>query len=56
MGYSRRTSNYLERITLSNVTHMIKMTNPVSISVETLMINCGCILENESNELSCMSP
>ena len=42
MGYSRKISNYLERITLCNLTHMMSMDNPVAISVETLRIDSGC--------------
>ena len=38
MGYSRKTSNYLERITLSNPTHVMSMADPVAIGVETLRI------------------
>ena len=37
MGYSRRTSNYLKRIALSDLTHMMSMTDPVAIGVETLI-------------------
>ena len=47
MGYSRRTSNYLERITLSDLTHMKDMTDPVAIVVETLRIYNRCSLEEE---------
>ena len=42
MGYSRRTSNYPERITLSNPTYMMSMADPIAIGVETLMIDSGC--------------
>ena len=45
MGYSRRTSNYLEIIALSNTTHMMNMVDPVAIDVETLRIDSGCSLE-----------
>ena len=51
MRYSRRTSNYLERIALSNPTHMMSMADPVAIGVETLRIDCGCSLEKESTKL-----
>ena len=51
MGYSRRTSNYLERITLSNLTHMMSIVDPIAIDVETLRINSGCYLEKEFTEL-----
>ena len=56
MGYSRRTSNYPERITLSNPTHMMSMTDLIAISVETLRIDSGCSLEKEFTELIRMNP
>ena len=56
MGYSRRTSKYLERITLSNSTHMMSMADPITISVKTLMIDSGCSLEKEFTELIRMNP
>ena len=56
MGYSRRTSNYLERITLSNLTHIMSMTDHLAIYVDTLRINCGCSLEKEFTKLICMNP
>ena len=56
MGYSRRTSNYPERITLSNLTHMMTMTDLIAIGVETLTIDSGCSLEKEFTELICMNP
>ena len=56
MGHSRRTSNYLERITLSNPTHMMSMTDPIAIGVETLRIDSGCFLEKEFTELIRMNP
>ena len=56
MGYSKRTSNYVERITLSNPTHMMSMTDPIAISVETLRIDSGCFLEKEFTELIRMNP
>ena len=51
MGYSIRTSNYLERIVLSNPTHMMSMTDPIAINVETLRIDSECSLEKEFIEL-----
>ena len=45
MGYSRRTSNYPQRITLFDMTHMISMVDLVAIDVETLRIDSGCSLE-----------
>ena len=56
MGYSRRASNYPERIALSNLTHMMSMANPIAIVVETLRIDSGCSLEKEFPELIRMNP
>ena len=56
MGYSRRTLNYWERITLSNPNHMMSMADPIAIGVETLRIESGCSLEKEFIELICMNP
>ena len=56
MGYSRRTSNYLERITLSNPSHMMSMADPIAIGVETLRIDNGCSFEKEFTELIRMNP
>ena len=56
MGYSIRTSNYPERITLSNISHMMSMVDPIAISVEILMIDSGCSLEKEFTELIRMNP
>ena len=47
MGYSRRISNYLEKIVLIDLTHMISMIDLVAIGVETLRIDSGCSLEKE---------
>ena len=41
MGYSRRTLNYLERITLSDTTHMTSVIDLVAIDVEALKIDSG---------------
>ena len=56
MGYSRRTSNYPERITLSNPSHMMSMVDPIAIGVETLRIDSECSLEKEFTELIHMNP
>ena len=56
MGYSRRTLNYLKRISLSDLTHMMSMTDLVAISVETPKIESGCSLEKEFTELIRMNP
>ena len=56
MGYSRRTSNYPERITLSNTSHMMSMADPIAIGVETLRIDSRCSLEKEFTELIRINP
>ena len=56
MGYSRRTSNYPERITVSDPSHMMSMADPRAICVETLRIDSGCSLEKEFTELIRMNP
>ena len=56
MGHSRRTSNNLEIIALSNPTHMMSMVDPIAIGVETLRIDSGCSLEKEFTELIRMNP
>ena len=56
MGYSRRTSNYLERITLSDTSHMMSIADPIAIGVETLRIDSGCSLEKEFTELIRINP
>ena len=50
MRYSRRTSNYPKRITLSDPIHSMNMADPIAISVETLRIDSGCSLKKEFNE------
>ena len=56
MGYSRRTSNYPERMTLSDLTHMMSIADPVAIGVKTPRIDCGCSLEKEFTEVIRMNP
>ena len=56
MGHSRRTSNYPEKITLSNPSHMMSMTDPIAIGVETIRIDSGCSLEKEFTKLIRMNP
>ena len=51
MGYSRRTSNYLDIIALSDLTHMMSMADLVTIGVETQRIDSKCSLEKEFTEL-----
>ena len=47
MGYLKRTSNDSERITLSDLTHMMSMLDVGAIDVKTLRIDSGCSLEKE---------
>ena len=56
MGYLRRTSDYLEKIALSDPAHMMSMTDLVAIGVEILQIDSGCSLEKEFTKLICMNP
>ena len=56
MGYLRRTSNYLEGVTLSDLTHMMSMADLVAIGVETPWIDSWCSLEKEFIELIHMNP
>ena len=56
MGHSRRTSNYPERIALSNPSYMMIMADHIAIGVETLRIDSGCSLEKEFTELIRMNP
>ena len=51
MGYSRKTSNYPERKTISDPSHMMSMADLVAIGVKTLRIYIGCSLEKEFTEL-----
>ena len=46
----------MERISLSNLTHMISMVDPVATDAETLRIDSGCSLEKEFTELIYMNP
>ena len=56
MRYLTKTLNYLERITISNLTHMMSMVDLMVIGVETLRINNGCSLQKEFTELTHMNP
>ena len=51
MRYSRRTSNYQERITLSDLTYVMSMFDLVAIGVDILRINSRCSLQKELIEL-----
>ena len=56
MRYSRRKSNYLERIAIYEMSHMMCMADLVAIGVETPRIDSGCSSEKEFIELICMNP
>ena len=56
MEYSIRTSNYLQRIILYNLTHVMSMADLVAINVETLRIDSTCSLEKEFTKLINMNP
>ena len=54
--YSTRISNYLARITFSDLTHMMSMTDLVALSIEIPRIYIGCSLENFFIELIDINP
>ena len=56
MGYSIRTSNYPEKITRSDLIHMMSIDDPIPIGVEELRIDSECYLEIEFIVLICMNP
>ena len=56
MGYSRRTSNYLKRIALSNPTHMMSMIDLVATGVETPRRDSEFCLEKEFTTLISVNP
>ena len=47
VGYLRKTSNYLERKTLSDLTHMLSRVDFVAIGGETQRVDSICSLEKE---------
>ena len=55
MRYFLRTSKFLKRIALSNLTHMMSIADLVAIGVEILRIDNMCSLEKEFNKLICMN-
>ena len=56
MGYSKKISNYLKRITQCDLTYMMSMANLVAINVETPRIDSGCSLEKDFIKLIRMNP
>ena len=55
MGYSSTTLNYLERLTLFDLAHMMNMANLEGINIETPRIDCRCSLEKDFAELIYMN-
>ena len=55
MRYRRRTSNYLKRITLSDLTHMTHIVDLIDIVVMMATIDSGCSLGKEFSELIYMN-
>ena len=53
LGYLIRTSNYLEGVTLYDLTHMMSMADLVAISLVALRIGSWCSLEKEFTKLIC---
>ena len=51
MRYSRRTSNYPDRIALSDPAHMMSMTDLLAIGVETLRLDSECFFKKDFIEL-----
>ena len=56
MSYLRRTSNYPERVALSDPTDIMNMVELLAIVVETPKIDIGCSLEKEFIKLICINP
>ena len=56
MGYSRRISNYSERITLFDQTHVMSIADLVAIGVEIPRIDSECSLEKKFPELIFINP
>ena len=56
MGYLRGTSNYPERITLFDLTHLMSMVDLVAIGGKTLRIDSGCFLDKDFTALIFMNP
>ena len=51
MGYSTKTSNYLEKIIVSYSTYIMSITDLVAIGIVTLKIDSECSSEKEFIEL-----
>ena len=56
MGYCRGTLNYLERITLFDLTHTMSMAYPVAIGLEALKIDNEFSSEKNFTKLIRMNP
>ena len=47
--------NYLERIALFDIIHLMSIDGHIAIGVETPKIDSGCSLEKEVTKLICMN-
>ena len=56
LEYLRKISNYLERISLFDLTHRMNMVDLVAISEETPIIDSGDSLKKDSTELIQVNP
>ena len=56
MQYLRRTLNYLERASISDMVHMMSMVDPIATRVKILRIDSGCSLQIGFTELIRMNP
>ena len=56
MGYSRRTSNYQERILLFDPTHLMSMNDLLAINLKILSKDSGGSLEKKFTKLICINP
>ena len=56
VGHSTRTLNYLERITLSDPTHVMRIADLVAIGLETSRIDSGYSLKKEFTKSISMNP
>ena len=56
MGYTKKTSNYSERIVLSTPTHMMSIVDLIAIIAETPKIDSGFSLDKEFSKLIYMNP
>ena len=55
MRYLIKILNYVERISFSDLTHMMIMIDLIAIGVESLKVNSRCYVEKELYELIYMN-